>query len=472
MTTSASFVLAGLASAAHPRAILSAWKPPSSFSLRPPTGIPKTRLFSSRPSPSSTGSGNGASFGGGPRPPDHPSANGPSPSDLYAQSPELDELLLKPSDAPTLAHIVSYNVLSSSLAAPSHFPACNPADLDGQTRLSRLLAKLEEPVASRAIICLQEVSLPWAGPLHTFFASRHFHFVVASYGSYFSGFMGVAIAFPINAYDVLDIKVERLTDTHTWPARAPKLTGVVKALVDLRTRTKLVWEALFGSLNGKGMPRRRRSSRARVTQVWNDARDRRNMMIFTRLRSKANGARLCVGTYHMPCAFYSPPQMQIHCALVVSRFQNVCANDPGVLAGDFNIKPLDSSYKMITTGQLDPSHSDFPKKASIPDGSQPEKWMPMLRFPMKSAYSEVLGHEPDFTNYAQTEIGPPFIETLDYMFCSPDVDVVDVLRLPHRKAVLKGPYPTASEPSDHCLIGCTVRLPAAVTSRRGRRYPK
>lgn len=471
MTTRASFVRAGLVSAARPQAILSAWKPPSSFSLPRPAGIPKSRVFSSRPSPSSNGGGSGSPFGSGPRPPDTPST-GPSPSDLYAQSPELDELLLKPSDAPTLAHIVSYNVLSSSLAAPSHFPACDPTDLDEQTRLSRLLAKLEEPVASRAIICLQEVSLPWAGPLHTFFASRHFHFVVASYGSFYSGYMGVAIAFPINAYDVLDIKVERLTDTHTWPARAPKLTGVVKALVDLRTRTKLVWEALFGSLNGQKQRLRRRSGRARITQVWNDARDRRNMMIFTRLRSKANGARLCVGTYHMPCAFYSPPLMQIHCALVVSRFQNVCANDPGVLAGDFNIKPRDSSYEMITTGQLDPSHSDFPKKASIFDGSQPEKWMPTLRFPMKSAYHEVLGHEPDFTNYAQTESGPPFIDTLDYLFCSPDVDVVDVLRLPHRKAVVKGPYPTPSEPSDHCLIGCTVRLPAAGASRRNRSYVK
>lgn len=469
MTSSASFVLAGLVSAARPRAVSAAWRPPTPFNLRPSPGLPKNRLFSSRPSISAGGAGDGSRFGGGSRPPDAPTGTGPSPSDLYAQSPELDELLMKPSDAPTLAHIVSYNVLSSSLASPDHFPACDPSDLDAQTRLSRLLAKLEEPVASRAIICLQEVSLPWAGPLHTFFASRHFHFVVASYGSYFNGFMGVAIAFPINTYDVLDVKVERLTDTHTWPIRAPKLSGVVKALVDLRTRAQNVWEALFGELNGRNSRSRRRTSRALTTQVWNNSRDRRNMLIFARFRSKANGARLCVGTYHMPCAFYSPPQMQIHSALVVGRFQDICASDAGVLAGDFNIKPHDASYKMITSGKMDPSHRDFPKKASVSDGSLPEKWMPKLRFPMKSAYKEVLGHEPDFTNYAQTEKGPPFIETLDYLFCSEDVDVVDVLRLPHRKAVSKGPYPTATEPSDHCLIGCTVRLPAATSSRRNFR---
>jgi 2',5'-phosphodiesterase len=468
MPSSMSFVLAGLVSVARPRAVFSAWRPPAPFSLRPSSGLPNARPFSPRPSVSTGGGANGTPFGGGPRPPDPPTGTGPSPSELYAQSPELDELLLKPSDAPTLAHIVSYNVLSSSLAAPSHFPACDPADLEAQTRLSRLLAKLEEPVASRAIICLQEVSLPWAGPLHAFFASRHFHFVVASYGSYFNGFMGVAIAFPITAYDVLDVKVERLTDTHTWPSRAPKLTGAVKALVNLRTRVQNVWEAVFGDLTKTEFRSRRRTGRARITQVWNDSRDRRNMLIFTRLRSKANGSRLCIGTYHMPCAFYSPPIMQIHSALVVSRFQDICASDPGVLAGDFNIKPNDSSYNMITTGKLDSSHVDFPHKASIFDGSSPEEWMPKLRFPMKSAYKEVLGHEPDFTNYAQTETGPPFIETLDYLFCTEDVDVVDVVRLPHRKAVSKAPYPTATEPSDHCLIGCAVRLPAASSTRRRR----
>jgi 2',5'-phosphodiesterase len=468
-----SFVLASLVSIVRPRAVFSAWRPPTPFALRPPAGGAHPLSPAARASGAAASRGAGAASGaGGARPPNPPSdgAGAPSPSDLYAASPELDELLLRPGDAPALAHIVSYNVLSSALAAPSHFPACDPGDLDAHTRLSRLLTKLEEPVASRAIICLQEVSLPWAGPLHAFFASRHFHLVLASYGSYFNGFMGVAIAFPINTYDVLDVKVERLADAHAWPPRAPALTGVVRALVDLRTRATGVWRALFGDLDTRASPRRpRRSGRALITEVWNDARDRRNMLVFARLRSKANGARVCVGTYHMPCAFYSPPQMQIHSALVVSRFQDICASDPGVLAGDFNIKPHDSSYKMITTGKMDPGHRDFPKRASVPDGSPPEQWMPKLRHPMKSAYKEVLGDEPDFTNYAQTETGPPFIETLDYIFCTEDVDVVDVVRLPHRKAVAKGPYPTPTEPSDHCLIGCTLRLPAASAPARKRR---
>jgi 2',5'-phosphodiesterase len=382
--------------------------------------------------------------------------------------------LLKPSDAPTLAHVVSYNVLSSSLADSEHFPKCDPADLEAHTRLARLLAKLEEPIASRAVICLQEVSLAWTGPLHAFFASRRFHFVVAHYGSYFNGYMGVALAFPIDSYDALDVKVERLTDGHSWPPPAQP-TGVVRALADLRTRVVGAWNALFAALPGspgyakqkaklRAVERRRR----KPSDVWLASRDRRNILIFARLRSKANGARLCVGTYHMPCAFFSPPMMLIHSALVVRRFQEMCGGDPAVLAGDFNFKPTDSTYKMVTTGKIDPKHRDYPSKG--PDGSPATNWMPVPRSPMKSAYKDVLGHEPDFTNFSVTEDNAPFIETLDYIFCSPDLDVVDVIRLPHRATVPKAPYPAPSEPSDHSLIGATLRLPAPSASRRAAPY--
>lgn len=155
--------------------------------------------------------------------------------------------------------------------------------------------------------------------------------------------------------------------------------------------------------------------------------------------------------------------MLIHSALVVRSFQRLCAGDDGVLAGDFNIKPSDSSYEMILKGQVDTSHSDFP--AACPDGAPATQWFPMPLAPMKSAYREVLGVEPDFTNYAKIEGQPAFIETLDYLFCTEGVDVVDVIRLPHRDAV-QGPFPDASEPSDHVMIGATLRIPAPVRTGR------
>lgn len=402
--------------------------------------FPRVPSLSTTPTPQKGGPGNNG-----------PSKGNGSPDfgegELFASSPELEQLAMKSTDAPILTRIVSYNVLSSSLAGASHFPDCDPENLKASARLKRLLIKLEGPVASRSIICLQEVSLAWSGPLHTFFANRGFHLMLASHGSYFNGYMGEGLAFPLDLYEAVDLRIERLTDFMNWP-QPPKLVGVAGLLSEIRIRIVKAMQALVGFS---------KPSRYAKREPWAHARGRHNRFIFARLRSRTNGAKICVGTYHMPCVFWSPPVMMIHCALVVSRFQKLCGDDHGVLAGDFNIKPTDESYAMILRGTVDEAHEDYPPKA--PDGSSASSWFPKPLAPMKSAYREVLGDEPDFTNYAKVENQPVFIETLDYMFCTKDVDVVDVIRLAKREAV-QGPYPDATEPSDHVMIGATLRLPA------------
>ena len=65
--------------------------------------------------------------------------------------------------------IVTYNVLSSSLAAPSYFSKCDPEDLDADNRLTRLKRALLEEMRAcpernggrGAVLCLQEVSKKW-----------------------------------------------------------------------------------------------------------------------------------------------------------------------------------------------------------------------------------------------------------------------------------------------------------------------
>lgn len=426
----------------HPRAIFPSWntspfRRPFLKAPRPNWPSSTTSNGSTRPPANSTGSG-GAS---GVNQPDFDRS-------LFASNPELEQLALKSNDAPVLIRVVSYNVLSSSLASPSYFTACDPANLNATQRLKRVLTKLEGPVASRSIICLQEVSLAWSGPLHTFFADRGFHLVLASHGSYFGGYMGEGLAFPLDLFEPIDLRIERLTDLMEWPVRVQP-TGTSALFHTAMKRLSDAWDALTGSRKS----RKNRTAR----EPWDHARGRLNRFIFARLRSRTNGAKICVGTYHMPCIYWSPPVMLIHSALVVRTFQRLCGTDDGVLAGDFNIKPSDSSYKMIVTGKVDSSHQDFPPKCV--DGSSPEKWFPVPLAPMKSAYKEVLGTEPDFTNYAKVEGQPMFIETLDYVFCTEEVDVVDVMRLPHR-SVVQGPFPDASEPSDHVMIGATLRLQA------------
>lgn len=271
--------------------------------------------------------------------------------------------------------------------------------------------------------------------------------MLASHGSYFNGYMGEGLAFPLDLYEAVDLRIERLTDRMGWPSK-PRPEGIGKGFANVMDRLQRAANALFGP---------KRPNRLAKREPWNHARGRYNRFIFARLRSRTNGAKICVATYHMPCVYWSPPVMMIHSALVVRTFQRLCGEDLGVLAGDFNIKPDDCSYEMIVSGEVNPNHDDYP--STTPDGSPAEKWFPNPLAPMKSAYREVLGEEPDFTNYAKVENQPTFIETLDYLFCTQDVDIVDVIRLPKRDA-MEGPLPDASEPSDHVMIGATLRLPA------------
>lgn len=348
----------------------------------------------------------------------------------------------------TQVRVVSYNVLSPPLARTTHFKYCDAADLIPDVRLARVLYKLEEAILSNSIICLQEVSLSWCGPLHTFFARRRFHLIMGTYGNYFNGYMGVGIAFPTDKFDAEDINVQCLSDATRWPKERPA------SILERATKT------FFGFFTNETA-----KDRYQQRSPWLKARDRKNVMIFARLRARATGTALCVGTYHMPCAFKSPPIMLIHSALAVATFQRLSRGVRGVLAGDFNIKPYDSMYEMITTGSISPTHPDFPPQA--PDGTPAEQWFPRNFKPMRSAYAVVNGKEPDFTNYARVGDAPEFIDTLDYLFCTAGVEVLDVLPLPNREDV-DGPFPVKDEPSDHIMIGATFSFPP--TGKKERAY--
>ena len=76
----------------------------------------------------------------------------------------------------------------------------------------------------------------------------------------------------------------------------------------------------------------------------------------------------------------------------------------------------------------------------------------------------VAGTEPEFTNFAKRAFsnGEEFCETLDYIWLSDQWQVEGVVPLPSRKEVPPDveSFPSASEPSDHMLIGAQLSLPA------------
>jgi len=336
----------------------------------------------------------------------------------------------------TNVKVTSYNVLSSHLAAPSWFQACNAEYLDANYRLQSLKNKLEAEIAENAVICLQEVSHTWAGSLHAYFASRNYHFVTALYGNRSNNYMGVAVAVPLSKYTVEDVNIQRIVDTK-YTRRKPKPTfwgGLLNYFQSwvLKVATALkLYKAPF--------------------DVWDSALYRSNQLISARLQDKETSKSFVVGTYHMPCMFDYPSVMVIHTALSAQHILKYADGLPSIYVGDYNFKPSSAEYEVITKGKIDAKHPHYPPPL------ENDNWQPEVNPPFRSAYAEVNGEEPNFTNYAKVLDKPVFIDTLDYIFLSPEWKIDSVRELPHRDEV-QGPLPNKDEPSDHVMISAQVAL--------------
>ncbi len=307
--------------------------------------------------------------------------------------------------------VASYNVLSSHLAEPGYFTKCEPRFLEPGYRLQKLQVKLEGEIAQRAVICLQEVSITWVGTLHVYFGKRGYTLVPALYGNRNNGYMGVALAFPNDVYEADEVVVTVVSETKArWPRRpTPSSTQLVGAAA--WSVASLAFWPFTQSLRLLGFGKRpvwqREGDKSTdAYSSWEYAASRSNRLVLARLTHKLSGRRFCVATYHMPCAFWDSAVMHIHCALAAQFVQKTAAADAYVLAGDFNIKPRDSTYELLTKGRVPNEHHGLPKRVDPSDS-----WAPVLEEPMRSAYAVANGKEPDFTNYAQTKsMAEPFIE--------------------------------------------------------------
>ena len=148
--------------------------------------------------------------------------------------------------------------------------------------------------------------------------------------------------------------------------------------------------------------------------------------------------------------FQCPPVMTIHCALSTQFIQRFAGNLPYIFVGDFNIKPNSSTYNLLTQGTMEAANPDLPPVLTGSD------WKVDVK-PMRSAYKESLGNEPEFTNFAKSRDSDTFIDTLDYIFLSNEWKVESTDPLPD-KASAVGPYPTEEEPSDHLLLASSLKL--------------
>jgi len=355
---------------------------------------------------------------------------------------------------PAFVRIVSFNVLSSSLCEPDHYIACKPGDLDPPVRLARLKEQLEPHMSVGAVICLQEVSTLWVGELVPFFESRGYTIVTGNYGNKFNGYMGVSLAWPTARFTSEKVGVTRCADTKLWP-KAEKVPAPLKpskfmaAIGGAWASIRTLWA------QPKEKP---------PFDVWHETERRHNILVSANLRCKKSGKRLSVTTYHMPCLFGSDAKVQVmtnHVSMAAQGALQFAEGTPCVLAGDFNIKPADAPYELLTTGSLPADHPHMPPLPP-PNG---DTWTPTMPKVLDSAYVIGTGSEPEFTNLATNKWGgTAFCETLDYIFLSSgDGWKVRAVRpLPSKEEVMiKGgciSYPIATEPSDHTMIWADLDL--------------
>ena len=327
----------------------------------------------------------------------------------------------------------SYNLLSSHLSEADYFLHCQPKNCLPEIRFPRILEILQNSIKQNAILALQEVSRDWAGDLHVFFAEHDYTMIDSLYGGRKNGYMGVAIAYPRQHYTLNGCEISRIADRLSRPRLeagalqpAGPLTGWfgwMKSFFVSEPTAK--WEA--------------------PNDPWEISCGRYNTAIWTLFQAKETQEEFAVATYHMPCAFWCPPVMTIHMLEVIRHCQALSAGKRLVVAGDFNVMPSSSQYRMVTTGIANPED-----KADVPPPNG--QWSAVLAQPMNSAYAAVHGEEPSFTNRAGVE--SQFTETLDYLFYSHEsLRALSTVDLP---TVEETPFmPNDTQPSDHLLVGAT-----------------
>lgn len=341
----------------------------------------------------------------------------------------------------SVVRVITYNVLNPLLCSPKRFPHCRPEDLGEAVRWNRVSAKIEAALATEwpTVVCLQEVDEKWAGRLHTLFQKRGWHFAFALTPMTTFLPMGVALAWPNNMLQLEELRIFRPGASVQCPAPQQP-----------------TWRQRFLSAISRGAWGA--DPRAAQLEPWTQAARKQNRLLVARFQLQSSSVRFVVATYHMPCLFGDLTLRQtkaIHAAILHNRVAAFAGTLDFVLAGDFNTVPGDSELGIVTRGSI--GAEDAARPPSV-EGLDIGTWERQGCAPVRSAYAVALGKEPEFTNFAWIEdAAKPFRETIDYIFISERIEVVNVTQLPSA-TVEDPPYPSEDQPSDHVLLAADVRF--------------
>lgn len=320
-------------------------------------------------------------------------------------------------------HIVTYNILAADLLSPDlHRYA--PRGFIGFRR-GLIHQKLMPHIHSKAILCLQEVRLDDESYLRDVFQ-------VHQYTTYIShdrhAQLKVMIAVPTDIFYIMEAKSE------------------------LPTMSQPDFPPSFGL--GTGV-----NPGGEISPFYL-AKERQRCFVFLRLFCRLNNGVFCVGTYHMPVLHTTPQAQFMLTSFLMRAFHQFRGQHPGVLAGDFNFTPDSASYRLMVSAQHYSALEDIPQKETCRTVScAPIDVLPFLptrEMAMRSAFMSCINSEPNFTTYTCTRTERDFIATIDYIFVSPEINLLCVFH-PDQGQV-QNPLPSDWEPSDHLMVCALIQI--------------
>ncbi|UJR13673.1 hypothetical protein I4U23_000685 [Adineta vaga] len=327
--------------------------------------------------------------------------------------------------------VVSFNLLVPIYATSESYFKCQPQFLDTDYRWNLIQNEFIREIThhDNTIICLQEISLTILPKLQLFFHQQNYVLYSDLYGNRHNDYMGVGIAIP-TSMQLNSISYIKVGD---YLRSVTKLRETQSNLV---TWVQNLWWQFVWSRFTKP-----------IVDPWKISIDRNNTLICLQVTIK--NKPLCIGTYHMPCVFKIQDVMMIHSSVVKDLMFKLAAGQNLILAGDFNTKPSEVSYRAITRkGYVG---NDFPASDNYD-----VFYRPNTEQVLKSAYREKNGTEPIYTNHVDTISASKFQATLDYIFFNGSLEVEKVLELPDQPT--SESYPDETHPSDHLMIAASFQL--------------
>ena len=162
-------------------------------------------------------------------------------------------------------------------------------------------------------------------------------------------------------------------------------------------------------------------------------------------------------TTHIICNITHPDTQVAQVSALTAELEAAVLqpDDTLVLAGDFNAVPGSGLHDFLVSGHLGPEHPHARcRDTNIAPICMPDGYRHNLG--LHSAYSTVMGTEPDFTNMTGGTAGA-FRGTLDYIWHDSRLRPDFVLPLPTaaEASAEGGGLPNSQIPSDHVPLGAT-----------------